>query len=119
MSNKINESVASAAEIGQNIKSIRGLKQITQKELSRLLENKGIKCNNTTLCNYERGKRLPSIDIISAIAEVCNCDISDIIGRLPTKGKLTLEDVKSLERTIKFVKGLVMADSSSDKGSNK
>lgn len=112
MNTKKSEIVASASEIGQNIKSIRGLQKLTQKRLCQHLTEKGIKCTNTTICNYERGCRLPPIHVISAIAEVCHCDIGDIVGRrpIPMKDKLTNKDVEALERTLKFVKELVRSD---------
>ena len=110
MSKKISETVASAEMIGQNIKAIRGLRKMTQKKLAVLIEEKGLKCPNITLCNYERGNRLPSIEVISAIAEILGCDISDIVGQMPIKGKPTQDDVKSLERTLKFVKTLVRSN---------
>ncbi|WP_455654333.1 helix-turn-helix domain-containing protein [Phascolarctobacterium sp.] len=108
MSKRISNTVASAVMIGENIKAIRGLRKMTQKKLSILIEEKGFKCTNTTLCNYERGNRLPSIEVISAIADILECDISDIVGRMPVRGKPTPDDVKALEKTLKFVRGLVM-----------
>ena len=114
MSKKISETVASAEMIGQNIKAIRCLRKMTQKKLAILIEEKGLKCTNITLCNYERGNRLPSIEVISAIAEILGCDVSDIVGRMPMKGKPTQADVRALERTLKFVKDFVMNDISEE-----
>lgn len=113
-SNKIND-VARAADIGQNIKSIRGLRQMTQKELAAILGRKGVKCTNITLCNYERGKRLPSIEVLNIIAEIFRCDIGDIVGRRPVKEQPTADDIKALEKTLKFVKGFISTDSGTNR----
>lgn len=110
---KINsDTIASAVMIGENIKSIRGLRKMTQKKLANLVEEKGFKCTNTMLCNYERGNRLPSIEVIAAIADILECDIGDIVGRRTVRGKPTPDDIKALEKTVKFLKGFVMNDMS-------
>lgn len=115
MNNKTSESVASAYEIGQNIKLMRGMRHLTQKQLCQLLlTEKGITCKNTTLCSYERGRRLPSVDFLSAIAEVCHCDLSDLVGRRLTRDQLTTDDIRALERTLKVVKSMVRTNNISN-----
>ena len=59
--------------IGENIKSIRKEKKITQKELAE-------KCNLATITirQYENGKREPKYETLSKIANALNVSILDL-----------------------------------------
>ena len=57
-----------------NLFIMRKSKGMTQVELAKKLN---IKSN--TLCQYEHGKRSPSIPTLKKIADVLNCKIEDLI----------------------------------------
>jgi transcriptional regulator with XRE-family HTH domain len=61
--------------IGGNIKRIRTDKRMTQQQLSELSN-----ISRISIGNYERGDRIPSVDIALKIAEALGGDISEIIG---------------------------------------
>lgn len=61
-------------DIGNNIKKMRKLSGLTQKQLAEKLE-----VNINTIQNYENGRRKPSFEMISRITEVLQCAPMDII----------------------------------------
>lgn len=60
--------------IGENIKKIRDLKNISQEKLSKLSN-----MPRTSLGRYERGERIPNIDILKKIAIGLNTDLDIIL----------------------------------------
>jgi len=58
------------------IKELRLDKNLTQEELGILL---GVKKN--TVCQWETGKRIPSLSMLRAIAAYFNCTIDDLIDK--------------------------------------
>lgn len=63
---------------GEKIVDIRVRKLITRKELSRL---SGL--TTTTLCLFEKNKRLPTALSVAKIAKALNVDYDDLIQYLP------------------------------------
>lgn len=59
--------------IGENIKRIRINNQLTQEEFSDLI---GI--SRHSLLNYEKGNRIPSMEVIMKISKIFNVDISQL-----------------------------------------
>lgn len=59
--------------IGENIKKIRMDKRLTQKEFSDLI---GI--SRHSLLNYEKGHRIPSMELIVRISKTFNVDLSEL-----------------------------------------
>lgn len=64
--------------IGNNIKKLRILNNLTQKQLAE-------KSNITreSVGNYERGDRIPPSDILNKIAIALNVSVNDLIGDNP------------------------------------
>ncbi|CEK34614.1 phage DNA-binding protein,Helix-turn-helix [[Clostridium] sordellii] len=60
--------------IGENIKKIRDLKNISQDKLSKLSN-----MPRTSLGRYERGERIPNIDILKKIATGLNTDLDIVL----------------------------------------
>ncbi|MBR3784825.1 MAG: helix-turn-helix transcriptional regulator [Firmicutes bacterium] len=61
-------------EIGENIKNIRKIKRVKQKELAATL---GVTAS--MISQYESGLRKPSAETILKIVEALGCNISDIV----------------------------------------
>lgn len=62
--------------IGRNIKRIRTDNNMTQKDLAYRL-----KVERPTLAHYEKGDRIPSIDILWNIADIFDISIDELVGR--------------------------------------
>ena len=80
--------------IGENIKSIRKEKKITQKELAE-------KCNLATITirQYENGKREPKYETLSKIANALNVSILDLtLSKSKEPKYITLIIYKSILR---------------------
>jgi len=67
-------------ELGQKIKTTRKQKGLSQEQLAELV---GYKVG--TISKYEQGYRIPNIAVLRKIAEVLECNLSDLAG--------TVEDV--------------------------
>lgn len=57
-----------------NICKMRKDRNISQTELAKAI---GVK--NNTLCQYETGKRMPNIIVLTNIAKVLNCSVDELI----------------------------------------
>lgn len=62
--------------IGRNIKRIRIDNNMTQKYLAYMLN-----IERPTLAHYEKGDRIPSIDILWNIADIFDISIDELVGR--------------------------------------
>ena len=62
--------------IGENIRKKRLEYDIEQQELA-----KRVGINKTQLCNIERGRRRPSVDVIDKIASTLHCSVDELLGR--------------------------------------
>ncbi len=62
--------------IGENIRRKRLEYDIEQQELA-----KRVGINSTQLCNIERGRRRPSVDVINKIADILHCSADELLGR--------------------------------------
>lgn len=74
--------------LGTRIKNLREEKSITQLQLSKILN-----IGNTTLSQYESGKRVPSDSIKKAIADYFNVSIDYLLGRTDKKEPNTENDI--------------------------
>ena len=58
----------------RKLKELRERKNITQQELANIV---GLK-SGEAICQYENGKRKPSLVLIPKLAEALNCEISEL-----------------------------------------
>lgn len=63
-------------KLSENIKLMRLKKGYTQKELAEMLE-----VGQTTIANYEQGKRIPDADKIRKLGDIFNVSIDYLLGR--------------------------------------
>lgn len=74
-------------DLGTRIKNLREESGLTQLAFAKILN-----INNSTLCQYENGDRVPSDDIKIRIADYFRVSLDYLVGRtnqreqLPTKG---------------------------------
>ncbi len=66
--------------IGDNIRSARINKRLTQSELASLLQKNGIDIGNTTISNWENGTSKPDPDTIEEICKILDVDGNYILG---------------------------------------
>lgn len=62
--------------LGENIRKKRLEYDIEQQELA-----KRVGINKTQLCNIERGRRRPSVDVLDKIADILHCSVDELLGR--------------------------------------
>ena len=62
-------------DIGQRIKSFRQKANISQEELA---EKVGI--SRISMSNYERGERIPAVDVFACIANALNVSMDELFG---------------------------------------
>lgn len=67
-------------ELGVKLKEIRESKNISQKELSSLVEEKGINLTRETISKIESGKRLVNAIELRVLAEVLNTNTDILLG---------------------------------------
>lgn len=101
--------------IGENIKTIRLQKNMTQKNLA---EKANI--SRVSIGNYERGDRVPNIDVINKIANALNVTIGELasttttfsqryIKRLLDQGN-TIEDISNKTGISEYRLKVIIAD---------
>lgn len=61
---------------GQNLKYYRKAKNLSQKALAQALE-----IGQTTIGNYEKGIRFPSLDLLKDLSKVLEVSLDDLIGK--------------------------------------
>ena len=66
--------------IGNRIRDLRKLNNLTQLEVSKKLN-----ISNTTLSQYETGQRLPSDDIKIKISDIFNVSVDYLLGKSENK----------------------------------
>ena len=81
---------AERRELGQKIKTTRKQKGLSQEQLAELI---GYKVG--TVSKYEQGYRIPDIGVLLKIAEVLECDISEI-AELSTGNPFKGRDIPNL-----------------------
>lgn len=62
--------------LGENIRKKRLEYDIEQQELA-----KRVGINKTQLCNIERGRRKPTVDVLDKIADILHCSVDELLGR--------------------------------------
>lgn len=66
---------SSRESIGRNIRTIRESHDMEQQELARYI---GV--NKSSVCQYEKGAKIPSLLTAINIAKVLRCSLDDICG---------------------------------------
>ncbi|HOO68108.1 MAG TPA: helix-turn-helix transcriptional regulator [Bacilli bacterium] len=62
--------------VGERLKKLRTDKKITQEELGNL-----INVTKVSICCYERGKRIPSLETLDDLSEVFGVDANYFLGK--------------------------------------
>jgi transcriptional regulator with XRE-family HTH domain len=70
----------------RRLKELRLINKLTQQELANLLF-----VSKSTICSYEKGKRMASIDTLIKISNIFNVNIDYLVGY--KSAKVTKEDV--------------------------
>lgn len=83
--------------IGLNIKKIRQVQNITQKELADFL---GVA--NTTVSSWEIGRTEPDMDTVKRISAYLNCGLVDIVGSTEQNTFYLTEEEKELIRRFRL-----------------
>lgn len=79
-------------EFAKIMRKIRREKDITQEELAEMLNYK-----KSTICNWERGKRMPRVDDLKRLSVIFNVTVDYLVGKSEEKkGRLvTVEELKT------------------------
>lgn len=103
--------------LGQRLRELRENKEISQIELARYLN-----ISNTTLSQYETGKRVPSDEIKIKIADYFNVSLDYLLGRtnIPdVAGKINPDNETAIAQQkhefIKSIKNFFLCEEISDK----
>ena len=62
--------------LGENLKTARESKKMTQKELAGRVQ-----VNSVNICYFENGYKIPSIATLVRIADVLDCSIDGLLDR--------------------------------------
>ena len=73
------------AKLSQRIKELRNEQNLTQFELSQILET-----SKSSINMYERGEREPGIEMLEAIADHFNVDMDYLFGRSEIRNRYNL-----------------------------
>lgn len=63
-------------DIGQNIRKFREQKRLTQDELGKV-----IGMSQPIINQYEKGVKIPPVNVLTAIADVFSCSLDELCGR--------------------------------------
>jgi transcriptional regulator with XRE-family HTH domain len=66
--------------IGENIRSIRVLRELTQEKLAEMA-----KLSRSSIVNFETGKRAPRVDDLESIAKALGVEVSIFFQENPTQ----------------------------------
>ncbi|MCP4130038.1 MAG: helix-turn-helix transcriptional regulator [bacterium] len=97
-------------EIGRKLKTLRKLKDISQEELSKLLD-----ISKTNIARYETNKQLPSAEIIKKLAEFFEVsadyflfDEEDKIPSAAIKNRTLLKQFEAVDSMDEYHRNLVI-----------
>lgn len=62
--------------LGENLKTVREERGFTQEEIA-----KEVNINRVNLAYYENGTKIPSVAVLTSIADVLNCSIDGLLDR--------------------------------------
>ena len=86
--------------LGKRIKEYRIQKDLTQEELGRL-----INITKVSICCYENGTRVPSLEIIVALANAFGVSLDDLLGR---EKEIVVDDdeqkIRMSKEEVEFIK---------------
>lgn len=85
--------------LGKRIKEFRIQKNLTQEELGRL-----INITKVSICCYENGTRVPSLEIIVALANAFGVSLDDLLGR---EKEIVVDDeqkIRMSKEEVEFIK---------------
>lgn len=91
-------------DVGTRIKNLREESGLTQLAFAKILN-----INNSTLCQYESGDRIPSDDIKGRIADYFCVSMDYLMGRTSIREKLPAEneELSDIQKeALQFIKGL-------------
>ena len=108
------------AMLNEKLKEIRNIRQITQRELAKML-----KVSPSTIAMYETGQRAPDPEMLKRIAEYFNVSLDWLMGRIniidsvvPSEysrmHKLTKRDLNQYEDFTKQANAFFMNDEVAD-----
>ena len=66
--------------VGDNIRTARINKGLTQWQLAEILQSRGAVVGNTTISNWEKGISKPDPDIIEKLCKILDVDANFILG---------------------------------------
>ena len=81
--------------VGNNIKSLRKKKGLTQKDMASLLN-----MPSSTYSNYENNNREPSKEVLFKVSEVLNVDICELLNINQSPESLVAKDIYIPEESI-------------------
>lgn len=85
--------------LGKRIKEFRIQKNLTQEELGRL-----INITKVSICCYENGTRIPSLETIVALANAFEVSLDDLLGR---EKEIVVDDeqkIRMSKEEVEFIK---------------
>ena len=78
--NNVSDARTEREALGSRIRTWRQRRRFSQSELA---ERSGV--TQSTLSNYENGKREPAVSILIHIAEVLDVSLDELAGRMPRR----------------------------------
>lgn len=89
--------------LSKRLKELRISKELTQRELGEL-----VNVTKVSICCYENGTRVPTLDTLTKLGKVLDVDVDYLLGYdNPVKPKGKNKKVTSMaEEEIEFIKGL-------------
>ena len=82
-------------KIGQRIKNLRCLANLTQKDMAVELKKMGFSTSYVTLSNYETGKTTIPFEILEGICKVLNCTVADVTGYVVAEPRVLVNALRS------------------------
>ena len=71
--------------LGKNIKRLRLMKNLKNKDIITQLQLKGIEIYTSTYSKVEAGANNPSVDLLIALTEILECDFNEFFKEIKDK----------------------------------
>lgn len=85
-------------QLGQRIKDLREAASLSQADLARLVRK-----SVETISNFERGKTIPSVRTLAALAPHLDCDMADFFTTTTVAKAGTDETARTLAAKLKLI----------------
>lgn len=85
-------------QLGQRIKHLREVASLSQADLARLVRK-----SVETISNFERGKTIPSVRTLAALAPHLECDMADFFTTAMVAKSGTDETARALAAKLKMI----------------